>query len=400
MDYDVSEFDGILESENEDDKLRDSFFVAALYLLKRKSAQKGGGNDSELSRIAYGYPYNLFQNESSNNIFELTEENSIQFLKTKESVYQQNTYKINFLEMVRSQYKLDFDEKLEPAHLIKNLIKNKQIFKELQNNSYDFKFNTSAMRNSNVIKKSFNRVLLKTNNGWLDDNTVVYFTSKLKGKRENVEIFNSHTYNIIENKYGQYADFDTPFNDKRIIYIPINPGDHWLLAKVDFSQKTITFYDSLNSSNRVNEYNVILDHIFILLEYDLNILEEKSISEEKFGYTDKKKRKINVEKLKNKDKEIKDLRLFYNGLKKNEWKMIKGDSPKQNNDYDCGVYAITNLILLVHGIEPTQTAYDSNDIKMIRAYIFDEMSQHVKKKKKEPSQHVDNEVQYVSTTKN
>ena len=83
-------------------------------------------------------------------------------------------------------------------------------------------------------------------------------------------------------------------------YIPIVLNNHWSLVKVNIKKKKISFYDSLNNTNR---------NIFI----------------------------------------FKTLKPFFDDLLKSneDWRLSVVNVPQQNNMFDCGIYMLQYLDILI-----------------------------------------------------
>jgi Ulp1 family protease len=111
------------------------------------------------------------------------------------------------------------------------------------------------------------------------------------------------------------------FFDIETILIPICQQSHWTVAVVRPQQKTISHIDSiLSGRGHAKVKNTVLGWV-------------KATLEEKFIAAD--------------------------------WKIIDFNAPRQDNGYDCGVFAITNGICFALGVNPMD-AYSANQLTLQR----------------------------------
>jgi len=105
------------------------------------------------------------------------------------------------------------------------------------------------------------------------------------------------------------------------ILVPICDKSHWTLAVIRPQQKTVAHLDSMLSGHGHKEVNDKL------LEWVRATLEDDFVEA--------------------------------------DWQAVDYDAPKQNNGYDCGVFAITNGICLALGVDPMQ-AYSADQLRVQR----------------------------------
>ncbi|KAK0652150.1 hypothetical protein B0T16DRAFT_387465 [Cercophora newfieldiana] len=111
------------------------------------------------------------------------------------------------------------------------------------------------------------------------------------------------------------------FFDIETILIPICQNSHWTVAVVRPQQRTISHLDSMLSGHG---HQKVKNTIF---QWVKATLEERFVAE--------------------------------------EWKVIDFDAPRQDNGYDCGVFAITNGICLALGVNPVD-AYSADQLTLQR----------------------------------
>jgi len=365
--------------------------LLAFMFLNNKQNKKGGSYGYGYEHRIYGYPYHKFETNNSESIFTIEESKKIKFLKTKMNLLNSISYKINLLDMIRNQYssKLSFEEN----------VKNKQFHKNLNIAEY----NVKKLFISTLHGKTFDRLDYdkdKDQDKYLDDELInIVFQSFLQ-KKTNTEIFTTHFYtSAISRKETNLngGGFKSFFDENRIMYIPINiESHHWFLSVIDLKKKKIIFYDSIKKDDTFYEtyFKELLNQILNVCKYDQNLIIDELVKK-KVEFKDKLiKHKIENISNKNKESKLTDVKkmgdleiknLFYDNLiqeiKNGKWKMKTKPSPVQKNGFDCGVHVITNVVLLMNDIELKKDTYGENDTKMIRAYLFDEISSLVTKKK-------------------
>ncbi|KAI1323829.1 hypothetical protein F5Y16DRAFT_424622 [Xylariaceae sp. FL0255] len=112
------------------------------------------------------------------------------------------------------------------------------------------------------------------------------------------------------------------FHEVETILVPINDGVHWTVMVVRPQRKEIAFLDSFRGLG--------INHLDFMREWLRRFLGESV-------YIDK------------------------------EWRMRHPEVPPQSNSYDCGVFVITNSMLMSLGIDPL--SYSQNDMKLQRLRI-------------------------------
>ena len=181
---------------------------------------------------------------------------------------------------------------------------------------------TEALRSGHgkLIATDLQRVVPKDGGSgtqaWLNDETINAYLELVVtfGKRNDTvdlettpsfHAFNSFFYTNLASKkgydsvarWGKRARIGgKKLLETKMVFIPVNSGMHWTLIVVDTRNKTIRYYDSLGGHGK-DKMKVVLGWI----EKELGTLFDKD-----------------------------------------EWKMERGDSGRQANSDDCGVFTITN----------------------------------------------------------
>jgi sentrin-specific protease 1 len=98
----------------------------------------------------------------------------------------------------------------------------------------------------------------------------------------------------------------TSFFGTRLVHIPVNDsGTHWCMATIDNQEKTVTVRDSIHGTEGDFEIRHILDNIKTIMRYDILMNPQSS------GYN------------------VQDYQFIH------DWTM-----PKQDDGYNCGVFAL------------------------------------------------------------
>ena len=185
-----------------------------------------------------------------------------------------------------------------------------------------FKTNDLCITNYHIKK-------LLLNNGWLNNEIIDSWMELLNQKYNN----NNDNYFVRCNFFQYFNNNDHKMLAKMLpsfslikaerIFIPINVNDsHWCLIIIYNKFNTIKFYDSLH--NNIKDYGINMNLLKTFLNKD--------------------------------------------NIKKKEWKIIEDIAiPKQNNNYDCGIFVCILAYYKIHNLELN---YTTEDMKFFRKIIL------------------------------
>lgn len=178
---------------------------------------------------------------------------------------------------------------------------------------------------------------------WLNDQIINKYLLLIKSKHNTQEkdrcihVFDtffwtrlkSHGYNQVKNDTKRIDIFSY-----EKLLIPINISHHWMLVGYDVLNKKIIYFDSVESSKKAR------------MEYISKVVGRYLESEHltKKGYV------LNTDQL----------------------HYVDGNSPFQNNSYDCGVFTCINAELFSKGI-PSDNMFDHTHINLYRQRIVSEL---------------------------
>jgi hypothetical protein len=200
-----------------------------------------------------------------------------------------------------------------------------------------------------LFRRDFDTVLKEPY--WLNDEVIAAYvqlsvdkaleqTGHARGKVPKIHAFNSFFYKNLSTKgpesikrWADRANIGGKYlKHVDTVFIPVNPGNHWTLLVVSPSKHTIEYFDSLSGSRTPPTHNVYTDNV------------KKWLRQE-----------IGAE---------------YNDA---EWTVrIRNDGPQQNNNFDCGVFAITTAKLISLGYDPVG-AYDASVMPAQRTRVVAEL---------------------------
>ncbi|KAI9657809.1 MAG: Smt3-specific protease [Trizodia sp. TS-e1964] len=209
----------------------------------------------------------------------------------------------------------------------------------------------------NITAKAFHTVIPKwdtPSEAWLNDEIInnhlllsVQHGQKLKGllteerltrrqtKTPKYFTYNSFFYSrLSEQGFGSVASWGRPIRGEKLLsveklFIPVNNGVHWTLAVASPMAKTIEYLDSMAAGNAATRKKVI-DTLLDFLKNDLG-------------------------------------QLFV----RKEWRVLKTTCPQQENGWDCGVFTVTNAVMVVRGLP--LNSYSQADMPEQRRRILVEL---------------------------
>lgn len=208
-----------------------------------------------------------------------------------------------------------------------------RLFYRMQFYLYDRKYNEILRCIKTPLNMSVKDILtVFSPQSWLNDMVLNDFLHLLKAKSNNtVWVFSTFFLNSYM-KYGYVRVLkdtkDVDIFTKKKLLIPVHKYNlHWTLICVDIERKSIHLYDSFNKVNSTDFY--------IFAYVSMYLFEEHMV---------KKQCIINLE----------------------GWKYFIGNSPIQQNGFDCGVFVCMNSVELSRH---TQPSYAQEDMPLLRHLI-------------------------------
>ncbi len=178
-----------------------------------------------------------------------------------------------------------------------------------------------------------------TGDRWLNDNLINFLIGMLDERNSKKLVTSLHYFNTffateIVRDLNNFTKFTRHVDifSKKVLFIPIHVGTHWILAVVYMEDMKMVLYDSLEPS--INKFKVIVERMLDVLT--LVAAANKNSS-------------------------------FNRSL----WSCEVADCPKQDNGHDCGVFCIVFMILLTDQVD--LNLIRSADMVFLRHRLFNDI---------------------------
>lgn len=172
---------------------------------------------------------------------------------------------------------------------------------------------------------------------WLNDEVINYVGAILDTQNDTARVFSTFFFTKLRSDYNKVLRWWKKVSPSvRHVYIPINIDNlHWIFLRMDFELKRIQLWDSLGQG----------------------VANQKYLSTAETYVRD-------VRKVLPKDKNHIHLQKMWGGKWTSHDESIC--SPKQTNGYDCGLFIILSMAIMIQGGHLTTSSYSQQDIYNVK----------------------------------